>query len=170
MEAYMHCPNCGAKAADDQKFCRSCGLKLERVSLILAEQLTPAELSLLERQREIERWRKVAYRGTLAVGAIGLLGLFVYEMAIENNPLDVLIIVTILIILIGAALSASLNIYSASLREKLISRKSDSEALPLDGASTTKQLPEVYYEPVPSVTEHTTELLVAVKKSGAKES
>jgi predicted amidophosphoribosyltransferase len=40
----MHCPNCGKKTNTEHKFCRSCGLPLEKVAQILAEQL-PASVS-----------------------------------------------------------------------------------------------------------------------------
>ncbi|MBX7223947.1 MAG: zinc-ribbon domain-containing protein [Blastocatellia bacterium] len=31
-EVFMFCPNCSAEAPPNQKFCRSCGLKLEPVT------------------------------------------------------------------------------------------------------------------------------------------
>ncbi len=36
----MHCPNCGAQASSDQKFCRAWGLGLGKVAQILAEELS----------------------------------------------------------------------------------------------------------------------------------
>jgi hypothetical protein len=35
----MFCPNCGNQAAGDQKFCRSCGMNLLKVSTAVAEHL-----------------------------------------------------------------------------------------------------------------------------------
>src|SRR5262249_16987598 len=37
MEATMLCPNCGAEASARQKFCRACGLSLDRFARLLAE-------------------------------------------------------------------------------------------------------------------------------------
>jgi len=52
----MYCPNCGNKNADDQNFCRSCGLGLEKIALSLNEQLpTVAVQSLQERKEKLER-------------------------------------------------------------------------------------------------------------------
>lgn len=35
----MHCPNCGTETSAGQKFCRACGLSLERIAQLLAELL-----------------------------------------------------------------------------------------------------------------------------------
>lgn len=35
----MHCPNCGTLAVAEQKFCRSCGLELQAISQLVAQQL-----------------------------------------------------------------------------------------------------------------------------------
>ncbi|MGH9901852.1 MAG: zinc-ribbon domain-containing protein, partial [Pyrinomonadaceae bacterium] len=32
----MHCPNCGKRTSAEQKFCRSCGMSLEAVSVSVA--------------------------------------------------------------------------------------------------------------------------------------
>jgi uncharacterized membrane protein YvbJ len=48
----MYCPNCGTKTSIDQKFCRSCGLSLEKTALSLSEQL-PAKVDQgLQAQKE----------------------------------------------------------------------------------------------------------------------
>ncbi len=39
----MHCPNCGAESSARQKFCRACGLSLERFAQLLAELLPDGE-------------------------------------------------------------------------------------------------------------------------------
>jgi hypothetical protein len=36
----MHCPGCGVKVSANQNFCRSCGFGLEKISQLVAEQLT----------------------------------------------------------------------------------------------------------------------------------
>jgi hypothetical protein len=37
----MYCPQCAAQNADGAKFCRTCGLKLEAVALVLSEEAKP---------------------------------------------------------------------------------------------------------------------------------
>ena len=56
----MHCPNCGTAAAAEQKFCRSCGLELQAISQLVAQQLegktaAPTGLSRAERGARMAR-------------------------------------------------------------------------------------------------------------------
>ncbi len=69
----MHCPNCGTKASGDQKFCRSCGLRLDKLSQLLAEQIATTEPSFLDKQRQIERWRYGATVVAIATAVIAVL-------------------------------------------------------------------------------------------------
>ena len=41
----MYCPSCGQATSTEQKFCRSCGLSLEKVAESVAEQRPATELS-----------------------------------------------------------------------------------------------------------------------------
>jgi hypothetical protein len=52
----MYCPNCGQATSIEQKFCRSCGLSLEKAAQSVVEQLPAVELNkhLRERQRRVE--------------------------------------------------------------------------------------------------------------------
>ena len=50
----MHCPNCGAKASARQKFCRACGLSLERFAQLLAEPSPDVE----GKDEDVERARR----------------------------------------------------------------------------------------------------------------
>ena len=69
----MYCPNCGNKNADDQNFCRSCGLGLEKIALSLNEQLpTVAVQSLQERKEKLERLG-VALLSVFGLGVFGFL-------------------------------------------------------------------------------------------------
>ena len=71
----MHCPNCGTKTSEEQKFCRACGLGLEKVVQILGEQMS-AQLdeSMLARKERLERLGMIA----LSIFGAGLLGLLIY--------------------------------------------------------------------------------------------
>ena len=72
----MYCPNCGNKNADDQNFCRSCGLGLEKIALSLTEQLpTVAVQSLQERKEKLER---------LGVASLSVFGLGVFGFLLYN--------------------------------------------------------------------------------------
>ena len=62
----MYCPNCGNQNSADQKFCRSCGLGLQKVAQTLSEQL-PTKLDVSLQQKK-ERFEK------LGVAALSIFG------------------------------------------------------------------------------------------------
>ena len=70
----MFCPDCGKANSPEQKFCRSCGLSLEKVAESVAEQRPATELNkhLKDRQRQIERLLSIILGSmfTVFVGAI----------------------------------------------------------------------------------------------------
>ena len=63
----MYCPNCGNQNSADQKFCRSCGLGLQKVVQTLSEQL-PTKLDVSLQQKK-ERFEKL---GVAALSVFGL--------------------------------------------------------------------------------------------------
>ncbi len=72
----MYCPICGNKNADDQNFCRSCGLGLEKVALSLNEQLPTAPVqSLQQRKEKLER---------LGMASLTVFGLGVFAFLLYN--------------------------------------------------------------------------------------
>ena len=62
----MYCPNCGNQNSAEQKFCRSCGLGLQKVAQTLSEQL-PTKLDVSLQQKK-ERFEK------LGVAALSIFG------------------------------------------------------------------------------------------------
>ena len=49
----MFCPNCGAENPVEQNFCRSCGLNLNAVTLAISEQFPSEEFARLQRRRKL---------------------------------------------------------------------------------------------------------------------
>ena len=37
----MYCPNCGKENSEQKRFCRACGLRLQAISQVLAQELSP---------------------------------------------------------------------------------------------------------------------------------
>lgn len=72
----MFCPNCGGKSSAEQKYCRSCGLALEKIVETLAEQL-PAHVDAKIRKRR-ETFELIGFGGLLML-AVPLLGMLFYK-------------------------------------------------------------------------------------------
>ena len=174
----MFCPNCGTKTEAGQKYCRACGLGVEKLAGLISEQLpagalegsTPEEVArLLRRKRGVER---------LLVG-IGLTASTLFVASLAATIIIKIIIGKghllqgglLLAFLLAAAAALALVFYRESLTESLAARGvSEEKAKQLEGgAPTAKLLPESRFEPVPSVTDRTTELLAAERKRTTKE-
>ena len=158
----MHCPNCGTKASGDQRFCRSCGMSLEKVHQLLTDELSTVELELRRKLRRVERWRNVVFKGALASIGLVLLVVFTREIKIdiEKGSPELWPTVIGLAILIALIATLVLVTYSASLRERLTAGKQ--RPTEISGATPTAKLPlESGGEEMASVTEHTTELIEA---------
>lgn len=167
----MYCPNCGTKLSIDQKFCRSCGLALEKIAQSLAEQLpTKLDESLQEQKNKLERLG-VTFMG---IFFLGLLILFLYKvghslMLSYGAFLAALGLLALVVILGSAVLAIILFAKAKDVEEEAATRRRLQQSKEVSEGSTARLLPESYLEPVPSVAERTTELLLANSKSGAKE-
>src|SRR5215207_9424984 len=161
----MFCPNCGTKTGTDQNFCRACGLGLEKIALSLSEQL-PAKLdrSLLERK---ERFEKLGI-AALSVFGLGLLSFIAYSVAYKlmvsrGDLLAGLAIIGFIIMMACGVGSVILFARAKELGEE--SKKRPSQQNLSTGTETTKELlTEGHFEPVSTITERTTDLLVVEKR------
>ena len=167
----MHCPNCGTKASDSQKFCRSCGISLEKVHYLLTQELSTAELSHQKRLHRVERLRNIIGGMAFATIAITLLVVFIREIKvnIEKGSSELWPVVIGLVILVGLIITLSLTIYSTSLREKLGGRRMKKEVGSQDATATRELADERIYVEIGSVTEGTTKKLEGDKTKESKE-
>lgn len=174
----MFCPNCGTKTEAGQKYCRACGLSVEKLAGLISEQLpagalagsTPEEVTrLLRRRHSVERL--LAGIGLTAGGVflIAIIWAIVFKIMIGKG--DVLQGSIFLGFILAAVVALALVFYRESVMESLAARGvSDEAAKQLEGAAATaKLLPEPHFEPVPTVTDRTTELLAAEPKRITKE-
>jgi len=159
----MYCPNCGKTNSAEQRFCRSCGLSLEKVVQSLSEQLSAADFdkTLLEQQRKLQRWITIIAGSTISIVVGGVMWGIIYEIMIVKG--EVLVGSAFLAFLIGLVLFALLNIYKESLVKTSGKRRTTQPRLTQEGENA-KLLPETYFEPISSATEHTTELLMVEEK------
>ena len=166
----MYCPNCGKANSSEQKFCRACGLNLEDSARSVVEQLPAVE----QDQRLVKRKRLVENL-LLTIGGVGItafvlliIGTIISEIIIGKGNVVGGIVFMAFILAMGFALM--LVLYRQSLIEATTKRPlpaSDNGLAegetPLPEAST-RQLADPYFEPVPSVTEPTTDLLAESPK------
>jgi hypothetical protein len=153
----MFCPNCGNQAAGDQKFCRSCGMNLQKVAPAVAEHLAEfgTGKSEIESGKDI---RHLAMRRAICGIAVMFAGIalaMIGKKFIHNEEVGG---VGALISIIGMFLTAYF-LLSAEYKPASAERRLPPEAK-LSGAKTTAQLPpERLADVTPSITERTTDLL-----------
>src|SRR6266567_3258106 len=86
----MFCYKCAAQNAGDARFCRSCGINLEVISLAITGKLVPAELSDGDKEAATDNWQKKYSKGLrdLCVGSlmmtVSLIVLFVPMLFIHS--------------------------------------------------------------------------------------
>lgn len=163
----MFCPNCGANNSTEQKFCRSCGLNLERTAESLIEQMPSAESAkLLKRERNLEKFGNFAFGGfgvVLLIAILSIIYLIITKVILSGNS------VFGGILLIAFIVFAALTLAYVAFNEDLKERKQKMNPMLKNELSekpdTAKLLEEKPFEPVPSVTENTTDLLYAEQKT-----
>lgn len=167
----MYCPNCGNKTSADQKFCRSCGLALEKVASALSEQL-PNSLSenLHEKAERLEKLGVAA----LSVFGLTILGFTAYgiffKLMITQGKIIAGLVTLGTIFVIGCALLSVILFAKANEIKAASSKRRLEEQTKLDGSiDTTELLAEAGEQPMFSVADRTTELLFAeTKKTSEK--
>jgi hypothetical protein len=163
----MYCPNCGKPNSTEQKFCRSCGLSLEKVVQTLVEQLPATNLDkhLQDQQRKVERWLHIIAGGTISIIVGAVLWGLIYEIILVKG--DVLVGSLFLTCIIGFILSAGLAIYRESLL-KANGKRQLPQAPLAQSQDTANLLAASSGQSISSITEHTTELLGVEKPDAAK--
>lgn len=164
----MYCPNCGKENSAEQKFCRACGLSLEQAVQSLLEQLPDIELdrNLRNRQRKVDRLTTLVGASAISIVVIGVLWGIIYEIIIVKG--EVIPGLFFLAFILGIVLFALLAMYRESLR-KTSGKRQASKPTSSPVGDTAGLLPESHIEPIPSVTERTTELLTVERKTGPDE-
>ena len=159
----MYCPNCGKQTAPDQKFCRACGLGLDKIAHSLGEQLPARIDETLVAQKE--RFEKLGV-AALSVFGLGLLSIFVYlagkELIQKGDLREALFTLGLFVMFACGLISVFLFAKAKELGDKAKQRQLPG---PTEKPGSTKELlNEGDFEPVPTVTERTTELLFAEKR------
>ena len=162
----MFCPNCASKIEIEQKFCRSCGLKLEAVVQVVSEQIPTKEYAKLQKRKEL--FEKL---GIFSLSAFALIGFAFFISAVGYYKI-ILFGADVIFWFSFAAFAAFglltvfffnfpklfMNIDTVNLR---LSNPEEGEI----SKPTNKFLPDGFIEPIPSVTENSTELLFVENKT-----
>lgn len=158
----MYCPNCSTKVSLDQKFCRTCGLGLEKIVQSLSEQLpTKLDENLQVQKNKLERAGMIA----LSIFGLGVFGLLLYLvgyklMLSQGKIIAALGIIGFMIFMGCGLLSVILFAKANEIKEAANKRQVQGPEELQDGGQTASLLSEGQLEPVPSVTERTTDLLL----------
>ncbi|CAN5420597.1 hypothetical protein BH10ACI1_BH10ACI1_34260 [soil metagenome] len=162
----MFCPNCGGENKNEQNYCRSCGLKLDAISQVVAEQFPTKEYAELQKRKEL--FEKLGMFSLSSFGLIGISFLMViaayYKMLLFGA--DVLIWSGLAAFVIFGLLSVFFFNYPKLFMkfEKINPRLSPNQQEQISHP-TNKLIEEKPFEPVGSVTENSTELLLADNKT-----
>jgi len=162
----MFCPNCGKANSTDQKFCRSCGFNLAETTRSVVQQRPAGESGYhLNTRKELVEKMLLSILGVGLAGGVAILiwGIITSIILDKGQLLGGLLGIALVL---AAAVTLVLVVYRLVLIDKAAKSPLPAPELSLP-ESTTRQLGEPPLEPIPSVTEPTTDLLV--RKSAARE-
>jgi hypothetical protein len=160
----MFCPHCGSENQADQNFCRFCGLRLEAVSRELMTQAPSKQLAALQRRNAL--FGKLGLMSLSVSGLIGIsliFGAAAYYKLILFGP-EVLFW-SAAGALIGFLLLSAFFFSFPKLFLKPKGKNTGQAEDPIPAAPRNNLIDERPFEPVPSVTEDSTDLLLEPRKS-----
>lgn len=163
----MFCPNCGANNSTEQKFCRSCGLNLEKTAESMLEQIPSAESAgLLKRQKNLEKFGTIAFGGfgvVLFVAVSAIIYLIFTKVILSGNSVfgGILLIAFI----IFALLTLTYVVFNEDLKERMQKTNPTLNNELAEQRDTAKLLVDKPFEPISSVTENSTELFYPESKT-----
>src|SRR5262245_37941700 len=148
----MFCPNCGTNNKTEQKFCRACGLNLEKTAESLIQQIPASEDgSFLRQQQFVKKLGIVAFGGfglVYLAGAIAVIYTVITQALLPGLfmiGLAVFVILALLYIFLNWNLKEKKEKATHTLKKEFVLTKETGELL--DAGNS---------QPVTSVTEHTT--------------
>lgn len=152
----MFCPSCGEKAPADQKFCRSCGFNLEKVTPLLNDdhcEQKPNEL--IERHGNRLRNISIYVIGSGLAMALALgFPAAIYKLFVNGNTIPAVLLSILFISLSSASLLYVIRIFLRQIVNEI--RPPQTQPIIADVPDTDRTLGAI---PVSSVAERTTDRL-----------
>lgn len=159
----MHCPNCGVKTTEGQKFCRACGFNVEKFAhLFVEETARAAQLPEENASPADARLRKLERLGEIALYCLGsvlgalLLWAIIFKMMIEKGEVFAGAIVLTIIAFIAVFSFLGYLGYLGEQRKKAALRSATKPLTWPSSEETAKISSEPQAENLVSITEHTT--------------
>lgn len=155
----MFCPNCGNENAEKLKFCRNCGLKLEKISRILAEENLPnQQTSIFHNRKLFERLGYISLFCFLGMGFgyVFYLAVYIKFLLFGKELMGIFA-------LFGFIVLGLLSLFFFNFHKFYDSRDAETDMSAEFEKIEERLLSEGEFEPVPTVTENSTELLYAEK-------
>ena len=163
----MYCPNCAKENSTDQKFCRACGLNLEKTADALLDQMPNLDgVSNSQISRFFETIGKLGFGGLIGavlVGVVFLIGTVINKFILSGQIDKIVTGVVLIVFIISALFGLAYVIFQESQKDK---KQKINPVLQkeIEAIDTAKLLEEKPFEPIPSVTEVTTNLLFVETK------
>lgn len=163
----MYCPNCGATNKTEQNFCRSCGLNLEDTAKSLLAQIpSPKKANLLNRERMLEKFGNFAFSGFVIVLFLAIAGIiYTIITGLILSGRQPLVGILLTAFMVFAALTLTYVVFNEDLKEKKKKLNLPTQKELARSKITGKLLEEKPFEPIPSVVERSTELLLTENKT-----
>ena len=156
----MFCPNCAARQSGEQNFCRSCGLELVEVTRAMELHGPSRERAAIEQRRErVERlgYLSLSVAGVIALSLlIGIAGYFKLVLLGPEVLLTSAIGALVGFVLLALGFLGYSKFFLTPARRDDHAEPADT---PLPATPTNRLIADTPVDYIPSVTEHSTELL-----------
>ena len=161
----MYCPNCGKENSTEQKYCRACGLELEKIVQSMIE-LEPkkANANLQKRKELFDRLGIFSLSSFLVLSLSYLFYKVIYYKLILFGA-GILEAFAVAFLFIFGLLTVFFFNYHKFFGENPANLESRESKRDFAAKETAKLLEEKFVEPVQSVTENSTELLYTKNKT-----
>lgn len=160
----MYCPNCGAQNNKKQNYCRYCGLHLQDIENSYLNQLAfRADTKLLKKLRSARKTSDSAQFFSFIILIVGIITMFLSDSAMGKTLITGSLLAFFWVQVIREVVG---YIQRRQLEKNDVrSNSNDAERREFKTRETNKLIEDKPFVPVSSVTESSTELHYADKKS-----